>query len=427
MIRGNQTVYYGGTMKNCLKISVKLVAVLAGVSMVIGNLSALAAGNDDQSAALDYLNDVRAHMGIPLMELDPSLTTAAGKHANYLLMNQENGHTETPSKQGFSGKLPWDRAAAAGLDTDKFGVFEDVSFTTDSPEVGVQSLLDAPLHRSSLILPDMSLLGVGYNKHALVLNPAKKWFTHIGTGVYPYDGQTGVPIGFYGFEIPNPLEQFDLEKSGYFITYAGVAQDKTDVTASLMNSQDESIEIYKLKQELGDTNAWHIIPKYELAYGETYTVTVENKSWSFTTIENPAEPSMEQKGDPVKTDPPKKYMHNDVGIRINGTYINVSPKAKIIGESTFIPLRGVFEALGAQVTWEGTRQEITIVKGSKTIVLSIGKKQSLVNGTRQALSNAPFISTEGSTYVPLRFATEALGAQVGWESDKWTAVINQLE
>ncbi|WP_436236188.1 stalk domain-containing protein [Paenibacillus sp. LjRoot153] len=408
-------------------MSVKLAAVLAGVSMLIGNLSAQAAGIDDQSAALDYLNDVRIHMGIPTMQLDPSLTTAAGNHANYLLLNQENGHTETPNKQGFSGKLPWDRAAATGFDTEQFGVFEDVSFTTDSPEVGVQSLLDAPLHRASLILPDMSLLGVGYNKHALVLNPAKRWFTHTGTGVYPYDGQTGVPIGFYGFEIPNPLEQFNLEKSGYFITYAGVAQNKTDVTASLMNSQDEPIEIYKLKQELGDTNAWHIIPKHELAYGETYKVTVENKAWSFTTVENPAEPSTEQKGNPVKTDPPKKFTHNDVGIRINGTYIDVSPKAKIIGESTFIPLRGVFEAMGAKVSWEGTRQEVTIVKGSKTIVLSIGKKQAQVNGTWQALSNAPFISAEGSTYVPLRFATEALGAQVAWESDKWTAVINQLE
>ncbi|CAN7535827.1 stalk domain-containing protein [Paenibacillus sp. LjRoot56] len=414
-------------MNNWLKKSIKLATVLAGVSMVIGNFSALAAGNNDQSAALDYLNDVRAHMGIPLMELDPSLTTAAGKHANYLQINKENGHTEIPSKQGFSGKLPWDRAAATGFDTNKFGVFEDVSFTTDSPEDGVQSLLDAPLHRSSLILPDMSLLGVGYNKHALVLNPAKKWFTHTGTGVYPYDGQTGVPIGFYGFEIPNPLEQFDLEKSGYFITYAGVAQDKSDVTASLTNSQDEPVEIYKLKQELGDTNAWHIIPKYELAYGETYTVTVENNSWSFTTVENPAAPSTEHKGNPVKSDQPKKFTSNDVGIRINGTYIDVSPKAKIIGESTFIPLRGVFEAMGAKVIWEGTRQEVTIVKGSKTIVLPIGKKQALVNGTWQALSNAPFISAEGSTYVPLRFATEALGAQVAWESDKWTAVINQLQ
>lgn len=415
-------------MKIKLKLRIKLAAVLTGVSMVCGNLSALAADNDVQNAALDYLNDVRAHMGIPLMELDSSLTSAAGNHANYLLVNQENGHTETPNKQGFSGKLPWDRAAAAGLDTDKYGVFEDVSFTTDSPEVGVQSLLDAPLHRASLILPDMSLLGVGYNKHALVLNPAKKWFTHLGTGVYPYDGQRGVPIGFYGFEVPNPLEQFNLEKSGYFITYAGVAQEKTDVTASLRDSQGVSLEIYKLKQELGDTNAWHIIPKQELGYGETYTVTVEQTTWSFTTVENPAKPSTtEQKGNPVKTDPPKKFALNDVGIRVNGTYIDVTPKAKIIGESTFIPLRGVFEAMGAKVIWEGTRQQVTIVKGSKTIVLNIGNKQALVNGTGQALSNAPFISSEGSTYVPLRFASEALGAQVAWESDKWTAVINQVE
>lgn len=414
-------------MKNGLKMTAKLAVVMSALSIAMINPSYLSAETTDQSevAALDYLNNVRAQMGIQSMKLDPALTTAAGNHANYLLMNKENGHTESSGKPGFSGELPWDRAAAAGLDTDKFGVFEDVSFSTDSPAEGVQSLLDAPLHRSSLILPDMTLLGVGYNKHALVLNPAKKWFTHTGTSVYPYDGQVDVPIGFYGFEIPNPLETFNLDKSGYFITFAGVDQDKTDVSATLKDSEDQSIEILKMKQELGDTNAWHIIPKYELAYGETYTATVEGKSWSFTTIANPNSPPTEPKGNPVKTDRPKQFNANDVGIRLNGTYIDVNPKAKIMGESTFIPLRGVFEAMGAKVVWEGTRQEITIVKGSRTIVLVIGQQQAQVNGKSQALSNAPFISSEGSTYVPLRFVTETLGAQVGWESDKWTAVINE--
>ncbi|MDR6552660.1 stalk domain-containing protein [Paenibacillus qinlingensis] len=416
-------------MRNLWKMNVKLTMAITALSIVIGNPSSLAAANDPSSAiaALNYLNEVRSHMGIQAMSLDPALTTAADKHASYLSMNQENGHTETPSKQGYSGQLPWDRAAAAGFDTDKFGVFEDVSFDTDSPEIGVQSLLDAPLHRSSLILPDMSLLGVGYNKHAIVLNSAKRWFTHTGTGVYPYDGQKGVPIGFYGLEIPNPLETFDLEKSGYFITYAGVDQDKSDVTASLVNREGQAIEIFKLKQELGDTNAWHIIPKYELAYGETYTVSVENKTWSFTTVDNPDLPKSEPKGNPVKTDRPKQYHPNDVGIRINGTYIEVTPKAKIIDGSTFIPLRGVFEAMGAKVLWEGTRSEITLIKDAKTIVLTIGKQQALVNGIRQTLSMAPFISSEGSTYVPLRFVTEALGAQIDWENDKWTAVIQSIK
>lgn len=128
-------------MKNSLKTNAKIAAVITALSIVIGNSSILAAGNDEHSAgaALDYLNNVRAHMGIQSMQLDPSLTTAAGNHANYLLINHENGHTETPNKQGFSGKLPWDRAAATGFDTDKYGVFEDVSFNTDSSEDGVQS------------------------------------------------------------------------------------------------------------------------------------------------------------------------------------------------------------------------------------------------------------------------------------------------
>ncbi|OCT13671.1 hypothetical protein A8709_18970 [Paenibacillus pectinilyticus] len=422
-------------MRNSLKAKVKIATVVTALSMILSSQSVLAvtpkstigtevSNVNSAAAALNYLNDIRSKMGIQAMKLDPTLTQAASNHANYLLVNQENGHTETSGKQGYTGERPWDRAGALGFDTDKFGVFEDVSFDTDSPEKGVQSLLDAPLHRSSLILPDMTLLGVGYNQHAVVLNPAKAWYTHTGVGVYPYDGQTGVPIGFYGFEVPNPLEQFGLEKSGYFITYAGVAQDKEDISASMIDSAGKAVDILKLKQELGDTNAWHLIPKQELTYGETYTVTVEDKTWSFTTKENPDAPKTDHTTNPTKVDPPKQFSSNDVGIRINGKYVDVSPKARIIEGNTLIPLRGVFEAIGANVLWEGSRKEVTIHKDATTIVLTIGTNQALVNGNRKTISSVPFISSEGSTYVPLRFVSEALGAQVAWESDKWTAVIN---
>ncbi|WNR46785.1 stalk domain-containing protein [Paenibacillus roseipurpureus] len=420
-------------MKRSYKMKMALIVVLAASSLLLSypGLEVSAAGGssatDPANAAIQYLNGVRSQMGIPVMSLDAKLTKASSNHANYLLANDENGHSETSGKQGYTGEWPWDRASAVGFDTESFGVFEDVSFNTDSPEAGVQSLLDAPLHRSSLILPDMTLLGVGYNNHAIVMNPAKKWYTHSGVGKYPYDGQTGVPIGFYGFEMPNPLEQLHLSQSGYFITYAGVAQEKTSISASLINSSNQPVDILTLKQELGDTNAWHMIPKNVLTYGETYTVTVEGETWSFTTMQNPNAPKQDPVTSPVKTDLPKQFNSNDVGIRLNGTIITLSPKAKIINGSTMIPLRGVFEKMGASVTWDGTRKEITITKGARTIVLTIGISQAWMNGSWHSLSVAPFLSAEGSTYVPLRFVSEALGAEIAWESEKWTAVITQHE
>ncbi|MEC0244142.1 copper amine oxidase N-terminal domain-containing protein [Paenibacillus dokdonensis] len=79
--------------------------------------------------------------------------------------------------------------------------------------------------------------------------------------------------------------------------------------------------------------------------------------------------------------------------------------------------------------WDGALQQVKITRedssGYKEIILTIGDTVASVNTKKVVLSVAPFISAEGSTYVPLRFASEALGAKVGWESDNWTAVIDQ--
>lgn len=81
--------------------------------------------------------------------------------------------------------------------------------------------------------------------------------------------------------------------------------------------------------------------------------------------------------------------------------------------STFIPLRGVFETLGASVNWDNKNQSITAKKGSSSVFLKVGSKLGKVNGKNVSISAVPFVK-EGKTYVPLRFVSEALGATVNW-------------
>jgi hypothetical protein len=79
--------------------------------------------------------------------------------------------------------------------------------------------------------------------------------------------------------------------------------------------------------------------------------------------------------------------------------------------STLVPLRTIFEALGATVAWDGATQTVTARKGSDVLVLRIGEKQLTLNGQPIEFS-VPAQITDGSTFVPLRAVSEALNTAV---------------
>ena len=84
--------------------------------------------------------------------------------------------------------------------------------------------------------------------------------------------------------------------------------------------------------------------------------------------------------------------------------------------SNMLPLRAVFEALGAQITWNDETKTVTAIKGKITTSITINKKTALVNGKTVEMS-IPAINQGGITYIPLRFASEALGAKVNWDPE----------
>jgi len=89
---------------------------------------------------------------------------------------------------------------------------------------------------------------------------------------------------------------------------------------------------------------------------------------------------------------------------------------------TLVPLRFVAETFGADVGWDAKEQKITITLEDKNIVLWVGKKEALVNDERYYLEVPPKVIEipeigGGRTVVPLRFVSEALGAQVDWDPE----------
>lgn len=87
-----------------------------------------------------------------------------------------------------------------------------------------------------------------------------------------------------------------------------------------------------------------------------------------------------------------------------------------------IPVRGVLEKLGAQVTWVGKTQEVVATNGKVDITLKIGSREARVNGKSVPL-DVPAQVISGSTMVPLRFVGEAMGADIKWDGASRTVLI----
>lgn len=77
-----------------------------------------------------------------------------------------------------------------------------------------------------------------------------------------------------------------------------------------------------------------------------------------------------------------------------------------------VPLRGVSEALGAEVGFQG--KSVSYTKGDKTISLTLGSKVAKVDG-KSVTMDTTAKAVKGRTYVPLRFVSENLGEKVSWD------------
>ena len=114
---------------------------------------------------------------------------------------------------------------------------------------------------------------------------------------------------------------------------------------------------------------------------------------------------------------------DDISVYINGRKITFDvPPAKINGR-TMVPLRGIFEGLGAEVKWEAATMTITAKRGDTEVKLTLGDRNAYINGNLNTL-DVPPAKVSGRTMVPLRFVGEAFKAEVKWVGATKSIYIN---
>lgn len=101
--------------------------------------------------------------------------------------------------------------------------------------------------------------------------------------------------------------------------------------------------------------------------------------------------------------------------------LDVSPL--VTQGTTLIPLRGLFEEMGATVTWIGDEQKILVEKAGKTIVFRVEDTCVYADGLRYSAIVAPRIEKNARTLIPLRLVSEILGYTVTWNGEEQKIII----
>lgn len=102
--------------------------------------------------------------------------------------------------------------------------------------------------------------------------------------------------------------------------------------------------------------------------------------------------------------------------------MDVAPYIK--NDRTYVPMRYMGEALGAEVVWDDAARTVTLTKDDTTVVFTIGSTTYTVNGEAKTADVAPEIANDRAM-LPARFVAEAFGAVVGWDASTQTVLIQK--
>lgn len=117
------------------------------------------------------------------------------------------------------------------------------------------------------------------------------------------------------------------------------------------------------------------------------------------------------------------FAADDISVTLDGRKLSFDVPPQIINERTMVPLRAIFEALGADVDWNQATQTVTSSKDDITIRLTIDSNIMYVNGNTVVLDTPACVVNE-RTLVPVRAISEAFNTTVDWDNDTRTVIIS---
>lgn len=113
-------------------------------------------------------------------------------------------------------------------------------------------------------------------------------------------------------------------------------------------------------------------------------------------------------------------------VSIDGQMVVFDVAPIIDNGRVLVPLRAIFEQMGAKVEWDDAAKTATAVKGDITVVVKLGSAAPTINGAVKNIDVPAKIIEGGRIMAPLRFVCEAFGGTVSWDADTYTASVNTV-
>lgn len=128
--------------------------------------------------------------------------------------------------------------------------------------------------------------------------------------------------------------------------------------------------------------------------------------------------------DPYVMDGKQDESESGITVFCNGSEISFDQSPFLESDRVMVPMRMIFEALGADVQWNEEEQSVTATCGTDVIKMQIGNTEIWKNDVAIESDVAPRLIGD-RTFVPLRVVSESLGASVEWIEEEKKVVITK--
>lgn len=203
-------------------------------------------------------------------------------------------------------------------------------------------------------------------------------------------------------------------------TITAFAQEEYSESANMDYGYDESYDETEKKDEITTGTSDNVNTFYDEDYDESETQDVT--SGKYDDISQSYNKDFDESV--TNTETPAYSQPNGITVILNGTQLEFDVEPMLINSRTMVPMRVIFEALGAEVDWDGTTQTAIGVTKNTTIKITIGKDYLLKNDNIVVL-DSPAVVISGRTLVPVRAIAESLDCKVEWYGE--TQVVEILK
>lgn len=113
----------------------------------------------------------------------------------------------------------------------------------------------------------------------------------------------------------------------------------------------------------------------------------------------------------------------EITIKINGEKLVTNDNPIIIEGRTMVPVRAIFEGIGANVKWDSNTKTIIGNKNDDVVIMQINNVTVMVNDSSFDMDTAPII-VEDKAYAPVRYVAECYEYYVEWDNESKTVIIS---